>query len=156
MNYSKMSAEITVGFRSQGRSLTWTMIVIWWWCLLGNCSRLFLQATINIVFDRVGKTDPVTRGIEITVNYLGIQFDVRPTHTFHLSRVLTPCCKDNRCRVISSFPPSSAVNFVVIALQTLLPFISLCFQLLHFKIKWAPRSPFTSVLLQPFFPPHIR
>lgn len=36
-----------------------------------------LQATINIVFDRVGKTDPVTRGIEITVNYLGIQFDVR-------------------------------------------------------------------------------
>lgn len=34
------------------------------------------QATINIVFDRVGKTDPVTRGIEITVNYLGIQFDV--------------------------------------------------------------------------------
>lgn len=34
------------------------------------------KATINIVFDRVGKTDPVTRGIEITVNYLGIQFDV--------------------------------------------------------------------------------
>ncbi|KAG7258876.1 hypothetical protein CRUP_018563 [Coryphaenoides rupestris] len=33
------------------------------------------SATINIVFDRVGKTDPVTRGIEITVNYLGIQFD---------------------------------------------------------------------------------
>ncbi|KAG2456975.1 GPHR regulator, partial [Polypterus senegalus] len=33
------------------------------------------KATINIVFDRVGKTDPVTRGIEITVNYLGIQFD---------------------------------------------------------------------------------
>ncbi len=28
------------------------------------------------MFDRVGKTDPVTRGIEITVNYLGIQFDV--------------------------------------------------------------------------------
>ncbi|XP_040318435.1 Golgi pH regulator A [Herpailurus yagouaroundi] len=35
------------------------------------------HATINIVFDRVGKTDPVTRGIEITVNYLGIQFDVK-------------------------------------------------------------------------------
>ncbi|KAJ7401117.1 Golgi pH regulator [Pitangus sulphuratus] len=35
------------------------------------------KATINIVFDRVGKTDPVTRGIEITVNYLGIQFDVK-------------------------------------------------------------------------------
>ena len=35
-----------------------------------------LQATINIIFDRVGKVDPVTRGIEIAVNYVGIQFDV--------------------------------------------------------------------------------
>jgi hypothetical protein len=35
-----------------------------------------LQSTINIVFDRVGKLDPVTRGIEIAVNWLGIQFDV--------------------------------------------------------------------------------
>ena len=34
------------------------------------------QATINIVFDRVGKVDPITRGIEIAVSYLGIQFDV--------------------------------------------------------------------------------
>ena len=34
------------------------------------------QSTINIIFDRVGKVDPVTRGIEIAVNYLGIQFDV--------------------------------------------------------------------------------
>jgi hypothetical protein len=35
-----------------------------------------LQATINIIFDRVGKVDPVTRGIEIAVKYFGIQFDV--------------------------------------------------------------------------------
>ena len=34
------------------------------------------QATINIIFDRVGKVDPVTRGIEIAVKYFGIQFDV--------------------------------------------------------------------------------
>ena len=34
------------------------------------------QSTVNIIFDRVGKVDPVTRGIEIAVNYLGIQFDV--------------------------------------------------------------------------------
>lgn len=40
------------------------------------------QATINIVFDRVGKVDPVTRGIEIAVNYLGIQFDVSCNFTF--------------------------------------------------------------------------
>lgn len=33
-------------------------------------------STVNLIFDRVGKTDPVTRGIEITVNYLGWKFDV--------------------------------------------------------------------------------
>ncbi|XP_074652271.1 Golgi pH regulator A-like isoform X2 [Tubulanus polymorphus] len=41
------------------------------------CVWKIFMATINIIFDRVGKTDPVTRGIEIAVNYLGIQFDVR-------------------------------------------------------------------------------
>ncbi|KAI0227171.1 Golgi pH regulator [Lamellibrachia satsuma] len=41
------------------------------------CIWKIFMATINIVFDRVGKVDPVTRGIEIAVNYLGIQFDVR-------------------------------------------------------------------------------
>ncbi|XP_072884949.1 Golgi pH regulator isoform X2 [Hemitrygon akajei] len=41
------------------------------------CVWKIFMATINIVFDRVGKTDPVSRGIEITVNYLGIQFDVK-------------------------------------------------------------------------------
>ena len=35
-----------------------------------------MQSTVNIVFDRVGKVDPITRGIEIAVNYFGIQFDV--------------------------------------------------------------------------------
>ncbi|KAK3107617.1 hypothetical protein FSP39_018367 [Pinctada imbricata] len=37
--------------------------------------KIFIS-TVNIIFDRVGKVDPVTRGIEIAVNYLGIQFDV--------------------------------------------------------------------------------
>ncbi|KAJ8929058.1 hypothetical protein NQ314_018290 [Rhamnusium bicolor] len=32
--------------------------------------------TINIVFDRVGKKDPVTRGIEIAVHWMGWNFDV--------------------------------------------------------------------------------
>lgn len=40
------------------------------------CWKIFM-ATINIVFDRVGKVDPVTRGIEIAVNYFAIQFDVK-------------------------------------------------------------------------------
>lgn len=38
--------------------------------------KIFMSA-INIIFDRVGKVDPVTRGTEIAVNYLGIQFDVK-------------------------------------------------------------------------------
>lgn len=37
---------------------------------------IILQSTVNIVFDRVGKVDPITRGIDIVVNYFGIQFDV--------------------------------------------------------------------------------
>lgn len=46
----------------------------------------FLQSTINIIFDRVGKVDPVTRGIEIAVNYIGIQFDVSVSYQFiHLT-----------------------------------------------------------------------
>ena len=42
----------------------------------------YFQSTINIIFDRVGKVDPVTRGIEIAVNYLGIQFDVSSAFFF--------------------------------------------------------------------------
>lgn len=42
----------------------------------GYCIWKIFISTVNIVFDRVGKTDPVTRGIEITVNYLGWKFDV--------------------------------------------------------------------------------
>ncbi|XP_034303544.1 Golgi pH regulator isoform X4 [Magallana gigas] len=41
------------------------------------CVWKILISTINIIFDRVGKVDPVTRGIEIAVNYIGIQFDVK-------------------------------------------------------------------------------
>uniref|UniRef100_A0A8C2DEA9 Golgi pH regulator n=1 Tax=Cyprinus carpio TaxID=7962 RepID=A0A8C2DEA9_CYPCA len=57
------------------------------------CVWKIFMATINIVFDRVGKNDPVTRGIEITVNYLGIQFDVcyrqlKLLYTFWLTKSL--------------------------------------------------------------------
>ncbi|CAO1427191.1 unnamed protein product [Diamesa hyperborea] len=38
--------------------------------------KIFI-CTINIIFDRVGKKDPVTRGIEIAVNWCGFkQFDI--------------------------------------------------------------------------------
>lgn len=36
-----------------------------------------IQCTINIVFDRVGKVDPVTRGLQIAVNYMGLEVDVK-------------------------------------------------------------------------------
>ena len=35
------------------------------------------KSSINIIFDRVGKVDPVTRSIEIVVNYFDINFDVQ-------------------------------------------------------------------------------
>lgn len=38
--------------------------------------KIFISL-VNIVFDRVGKVDPVTRLIEISVNYVGIEMDVR-------------------------------------------------------------------------------
>jgi len=38
--------------------------------------KIFI-CTINIVFDRVGKVDPVTRGLQIAVNYIGLQVDVK-------------------------------------------------------------------------------
>lgn len=37
--------------------------------------KIFISS-VNIIFDRVGKIDPVTRSIEISVHYFGIEFDV--------------------------------------------------------------------------------
>ncbi|XP_050312305.1 Golgi pH regulator isoform X2 [Anthonomus grandis grandis] len=42
----------------------------------GYCLWKIFICTINIVFDRVGKKDPVTRGIEIAVHWMGWDFDV--------------------------------------------------------------------------------
>uniref|UniRef100_A0A158P722 Golgi pH regulator n=1 Tax=Angiostrongylus cantonensis TaxID=6313 RepID=A0A158P722_ANGCA len=38
--------------------------------------KIFI-CTVNIVFDRVGRVDPVTKAIEIGVNWIGIDLDVR-------------------------------------------------------------------------------
>lgn len=40
------------------------------------CIWKIIISTINIVFDRVGKVDPVTKGIEIVVKHMGYQIDV--------------------------------------------------------------------------------
>jgi len=41
------------------------------------CMWKIFISTINIVFDRVGRVDPITRAFEIAINYLGFQFDVQ-------------------------------------------------------------------------------
>ena len=40
------------------------------------CVYKIFMASINIILDRHGKTDPVTRGIEILVQYFKLEFDV--------------------------------------------------------------------------------
>ncbi|KAL3284881.1 hypothetical protein HHI36_019018 [Cryptolaemus montrouzieri] len=45
--------------------------------------KIFI-CTVNIIFDRVGKKDPVTRGIEIAIHWMGFNFDVN----FGLSKSL--------------------------------------------------------------------
>ncbi|XP_060520454.1 Golgi pH regulator isoform X2 [Cylas formicarius] len=42
----------------------------------GYCLWKIFICTINIIFDRVGKKDPVTRGIEIAIHWMGFDFDV--------------------------------------------------------------------------------
>lgn len=54
------------------------------------CMYKIFMCTINIVFDRVGKKDVVTRGIEIAVEWCGIQFDVA-FWSQHISFLLVGC-----------------------------------------------------------------
>lgn len=35
------------------------------------------QSLVNIVFDRVGRKDPVTKGMEIAVHWMGLDIDVQ-------------------------------------------------------------------------------
>jgi hypothetical protein len=51
--------------------------------------KIFI-CTINIIFDRVGKKDVVTRGIEIAVEWCGIQFDIA-FWSQHISFLLVGC-----------------------------------------------------------------
>ncbi|KRY32839.1 Golgi pH regulator, partial [Trichinella spiralis] len=51
------------------------------------CVSKLIMATVNIIFDRVGKVDPVTRGIEISVHLMGFDFDVK-FWTQHISFIL--------------------------------------------------------------------
>ena len=42
----------------------------------GYCLWKIFISTVNIIFDRVGKVDPITKGFSILVHWFGIQFDV--------------------------------------------------------------------------------
>ncbi|KAL1457488.1 hypothetical protein WDU94_007714, partial [Cyamophila willieti] len=54
------------------------------------CIWKILICTINIVFDRVGKKDPVTRGIEILVHWVELDIDVL-FWSQHISFLLVGC-----------------------------------------------------------------
>ncbi|XP_072039877.1 LOW QUALITY PROTEIN: Golgi pH regulator-like [Amphiura filiformis] len=41
------------------------------------CMWKIFICTVNIIFDRVGKTDPISKGVEILVYWFGIEFDVK-------------------------------------------------------------------------------
>ncbi|GBP39017.1 Golgi pH regulator [Eumeta japonica] len=51
--------------------------------------KIFIS-TINIVFDRVGKKDPVTKGLEIVVHWMGLNIDVG-FWSQHVSFILVGC-----------------------------------------------------------------
>uniref|UniRef100_A0A182N342 Homeobox domain-containing protein n=1 Tax=Anopheles dirus TaxID=7168 RepID=A0A182N342_9DIPT len=51
--------------------------------------KIFI-CTINIIFDRVGKKDPVTRGIEIAVHWCGFEMDIA-FWSQHVSFLLVGC-----------------------------------------------------------------
>lgn len=54
------------------------------------CMWKIFISTINIVFDRVGKKDMVTRGLEIAVHWCGFEMDVA-FWSQHVSFILVGC-----------------------------------------------------------------
>ncbi|XP_031634812.1 Golgi pH regulator [Contarinia nasturtii] len=54
------------------------------------CMWKIFICTINIIFDRVGKKDPVTRGIEIAVHWCGLEMDIA-FWSQHVSFFLVGC-----------------------------------------------------------------
>lgn len=48
---------------------------------------MVFQAAVNIIFDRQGKVDPVTRGLEILVEYVDLDVDV-PFWSQHVSFIM--------------------------------------------------------------------
>lgn len=55
-----------------------------------NLILLYFQCCINIIFDRVGRKDPVTRGLEIAVHWCGFDIDLAFWNQ-HVSFLLVGC-----------------------------------------------------------------
>ncbi|XP_076070026.1 Golgi pH regulator [Oratosquilla oratoria] len=54
------------------------------------CSWKIFISVVNIVFDRVGRKDPVTKGMEIAVHWMGLDIDVQ-FWSQHISFFLVGC-----------------------------------------------------------------
>lgn len=111
-------------------------------------------ATVNILFDRVGRVDPVTRGIEIAVNYLGFQFDVRfwSQHiSFWLVGIITITSIRGLLITLTKFfyaiASSKSSNIIVLCLAQVMGmyFIS-CVLLMRMNLPSEYRSIITEVL----------
>ena len=45
--------------------------------LSAYCAYKIVMSTVNVLLSRTGKMDPVSRGVQISVDYLGLDFDVK-------------------------------------------------------------------------------
>eukprot|EP00127_Corallochytrium_limacisporum_P000859 Clim_evm2s28 gene=Clim_evmTU2s28 len=73
--------ELDEAHRERERLLFSQTLLGRWYNLLGYifsiyCVYKIVMCTINIIFDRLGKMDPVTMTLDIAVRYLGIDVDV--------------------------------------------------------------------------------
>uniref|UniRef100_UPI00358E417E Golgi pH regulator-like isoform X2 n=1 Tax=Myxine glutinosa TaxID=7769 RepID=UPI00358E417E len=120
----------------------------------GYCIWKIFIATVNIVFDRVGKTDPVTRGLEITAGYLGLSFDVK-FWSQHVSFILVGIIVITSIRgllitltkffyAISSTKSSNVIVLVLAQIMGMY-FVS-CVLLLRMSLPLAYRGIITEVL----------
>ncbi|CAD6187328.1 unnamed protein product [Caenorhabditis auriculariae] len=88
--------------------------------------KIFISL-VNIVFDRVGKVDPVTRAMEIGVHYMGFELDVR-FWSQHISFILVGVIAVtsirglliNLTKVFQAMSSPKTSNFVVLMLAQIM------------------------------------
>lgn len=82
------------------------------------CIWKIIISTVNIVFDRVGKVDPVTRGIQIVVNYMGFELDVRIINIISINALVQMLIAPHRIKsyIFSSFVNSALLPLLLLTL----------------------------------------